>query len=86
MDFVTHLPWTSQGHDVMWVIVDQLTKSAYFLVVRMNFTLQEFCGLLKANCASPRRGHGASPRRRRSSPRRRGPPRQRHAGLGKPKD
>ena len=22
MDFVTHLPWTLQGHDVVWVIVD----------------------------------------------------------------
>ena len=22
MDFVTHLPWTLQGHDAVWVIVD----------------------------------------------------------------
>ena len=29
----------------MWVIVDQLTKSAHFLVVRMSFTLEEFCRL-----------------------------------------
>ena len=35
MDFVTHLPRTSQGHDVVWVIVDRLTKLAHFLVVRM---------------------------------------------------
>ena len=42
MDFVTHLPWTSQKHDAMWVIVDRLTKSAHFLVVRMTFTLEEF--------------------------------------------
>ena len=27
MDFVTHFPWTSEGHDAVWVIVDQLTKS-----------------------------------------------------------
>ena len=26
----------------MWVIVDQLTKSAHFLAVRMTFTLEEF--------------------------------------------
>ena len=45
MDFVTHLPQTSQGHDAVWVIVDQLTKSAHFLAVRMNFTLEEFCRL-----------------------------------------
>ena len=42
MDFVTHLPQTSQGHDAVWVIVNRLTKSAHFLVVRMTFTLKEF--------------------------------------------
>ena len=30
MDFVTHFPWTSQGHDAVWVIVDQLTKSVAY--------------------------------------------------------
>ena len=30
MDFVTHLPQTSRGHEAMWVIVDRLTKSARF--------------------------------------------------------
>ena len=45
MDFVTHLPWTSQGHDAMWVIVDRLTKSAHFLAVRTTFRLEEFCRL-----------------------------------------
>ena len=42
MDFVTHLPRTLRNHDVVWVIVDQLTKSAHFLAVRMTFTLEEF--------------------------------------------
>ena len=28
---------------MVWVIVDGLTKSAHFLVVRMTFTLEEFC-------------------------------------------
>ena len=45
MDFVTHLPRTSQGHDAVWVIVDRLTKSAHFLAMRMTFTLEEFCKL-----------------------------------------
>ena len=45
MDFVTYLPRTSQKHDAVWVIVDQLTKSTHFLVVRMTFTLEEFCKL-----------------------------------------
>ena len=42
MDFVTHFPRTPQGHDVVWVIVDRLTKSAHFLAVRMTFTLERF--------------------------------------------
>ena len=45
MDFVTHLPRTSQGHDAVWVIVDRLTKSAHFLAVRMTFTLERLCRL-----------------------------------------
>ena len=34
MDFITKLPKTSSGHDVVWVIVDRLTKSAHFLPIR----------------------------------------------------
>ncbi|GJU22082.1 putative reverse transcriptase domain-containing protein [Tanacetum coccineum] len=34
MDFVTKLPRTQSGNDTIWVIVDQLTKSAYFLPMR----------------------------------------------------
>ena len=45
MDFVTHLSQTPQGHDVVWVIVDRLTKLAHFLAVRMTFTLERFCRL-----------------------------------------
>ena len=45
MDFVTHLPRTSHRYDDVWVIVDQLTKSAHFLAVRMTFTLEDFCRL-----------------------------------------
>ena len=45
MDFVTHLPRTQQRHDAVWVIVDRLTKSVHFLVVRMTFALERFCRL-----------------------------------------
>ena len=45
MDFVTHLPRTQQKHDAVWMIVDQLTKSAHFLAVRMTFALERFCRL-----------------------------------------
>ena len=45
MNFVTPLPRTQHRHDVVWVIVDRLTKSAHFLTVQMTFTLEEFCWL-----------------------------------------
>ena len=45
MDFVTHLPQTSRAYDVVWVIVDRLTKSTHFLAMQMTFTLEELCRL-----------------------------------------
>ena len=39
---MTHLPRTQWRHDVVWVIVDRLTKSAHFLAEQMTFTLEEF--------------------------------------------
>ena len=33
------------GHDVVWVIMERLTKSAHFLSMQMTFTLEEFCRL-----------------------------------------
>ncbi|GKB52059.1 putative reverse transcriptase domain-containing protein [Tanacetum coccineum] len=34
MDFVTKLPKTSTGQDIIWVIVDRLTKSAHFVPMK----------------------------------------------------
>ncbi|GKF00366.1 putative reverse transcriptase domain-containing protein [Tanacetum coccineum] len=34
MDFFTKLPKSSQGYNTIWVIVDQLTKSAFFTPIR----------------------------------------------------
>ena len=45
MDFVTHLLQTPRRHDAVWVIVDQLTKTAHFLAVHMTLTWEEFCRL-----------------------------------------
>jgi len=39
MDFVTHLPRTFRGHDTIWVIVDQLTKSAHFLAMNLRMSM-----------------------------------------------
>ncbi|GJY31100.1 putative reverse transcriptase domain-containing protein [Tanacetum coccineum] len=41
MDFVTKLPKTATGQDTIWVIVDRLTKSAYFLPMREDDTLEK---------------------------------------------
>ncbi|GJS76519.1 putative reverse transcriptase domain-containing protein [Tanacetum coccineum] len=34
MDFVTKLPKSSQGYETIWVIIDRLTKSAIFVLMR----------------------------------------------------
>ncbi|GJV84956.1 putative reverse transcriptase domain-containing protein [Tanacetum coccineum] len=34
MDFVTKLPKSSQGYDIIWVIINRLTKSAIFMPMR----------------------------------------------------
>ena len=39
MDFVTGLPRTPIGKDAIWVIVDQLTRFAHFLAIRVDFSL-----------------------------------------------
>ena len=36
--FCDSLAMDIERHEAVWVIVDQLTKSAHFLVVRMTFT------------------------------------------------
>ena len=40
MDFVVGLPKTTNGHDVVWVIVDRLTKSAHFLPIKITYSLE----------------------------------------------
>ncbi|GJV66477.1 putative reverse transcriptase domain-containing protein, partial [Tanacetum coccineum] len=45
MDFVTKLPRTSSGHDTIWVIVDRLTKSAYFLPMREDYKMESLSRL-----------------------------------------
>ena len=45
MDFVTGLPWTQKQHDAIWVIVDRLTKSAHFLPVNVEDSLEKLAKL-----------------------------------------
>nr|GEY97026.1 putative reverse transcriptase domain-containing protein [Tanacetum cinerariifolium] len=49
MDFVTKLPRTSSEHDTIWVIVDRLTKSSYFLPMHEDYNMEMLARLyLKA--------------------------------------
>ncbi|GJR91556.1 putative reverse transcriptase domain-containing protein [Tanacetum coccineum] len=45
MDFMTKLPKTVTGQDTIWVIVDHLTKSAHFLPMREDDTLEKLTRL-----------------------------------------
>ena len=39
MDFVSGLSLTQKKHDSVWVIVDRLTKSAHFVPVRIDYSM-----------------------------------------------
>ena len=41
MDFIVGLPKTSKGFDSIWVIVDQLTKSAHSFQSRVHIPLSD---------------------------------------------
>ena len=41
MDFVDGLPTTPRKHNVIWVVVDRLTKSAHFVPVRKDNSVEE---------------------------------------------
>ena len=55
MDFVMGLPRTLKGNNAVWVIVDRLTKSAYFLPIRWGSSLEQ---LVKKYMAEIVRLHG----------------------------
>ncbi|GKB24611.1 putative reverse transcriptase domain-containing protein [Tanacetum coccineum] len=46
MDFITKLPKTSNGHDIIWVIVDRLTKSAHFIPTRETDSMETLTSAL----------------------------------------
>nr|GFA86370.1 putative reverse transcriptase domain-containing protein [Tanacetum cinerariifolium] len=55
MDFVTKLPKSSQGYDIIWVIVDRLTKSAIFTPIRETVPMDKLAGIYLKEVVT---GHG----------------------------
>ena len=45
MDFISYFPLTQRKHEAVWVIVDRLTKSAYFLPVRLDYSMDRLAEL-----------------------------------------
>ena len=45
MDFVSSFPLTQRKHDAIWVIVDRLTKSAHFLPIRLDYSMDRLADL-----------------------------------------
>ncbi|RDX75873.1 hypothetical protein CR513_44199, partial [Mucuna pruriens] len=41
IDFVVSLPRKTKGYDVIWVIVDRLSKCAHFLLININYSLEK---------------------------------------------
>ncbi|GJX78425.1 putative reverse transcriptase domain-containing protein [Tanacetum coccineum] len=52
MDFVTKLPKTSSGHDIIWVIIDCLTKSAHLIPTRATYSMETLRRLYKKGIVS----------------------------------
>ncbi|GKB23721.1 putative reverse transcriptase domain-containing protein, partial [Tanacetum coccineum] len=52
MDFITKLPMTSSGYDTIWVVVDRLTKSAHFLPMSKNDSMDKLARLYMKEVAT----------------------------------
>ncbi|GKE69406.1 putative reverse transcriptase domain-containing protein [Tanacetum coccineum] len=45
MDFIMKLPRSKSGHDTIWVVVDKLTKSTYFLATHKDYSIEKLARL-----------------------------------------
>ena len=45
MDFVSGFPLTQRKHDSVWIIADRLTKSAHFLQIRLDYSMDRLAEL-----------------------------------------
>ncbi|GJW92705.1 putative reverse transcriptase domain-containing protein [Tanacetum coccineum] len=58
MDFITKWPRSSSGHDSIWIIVDRLTKLAYFLTIREDYKMERLARLYIDEMAKHKRPSG----------------------------
>jgi hypothetical protein len=49
MDFIVGLPLTARKYNLIWVIVDRLTKSAHFIPVNTNYNVQNYAEIYIAS-------------------------------------
>jgi hypothetical protein len=42
MNFIVGLPLTTQKFDLIWLIVDRLSKSTHFIPVHTNYNVQKY--------------------------------------------
>jgi hypothetical protein len=49
MDFTTDLPLTARKFDLIWVIVDRLTKSAHFILINTTYKVQKYAEIYIAH-------------------------------------
>ena len=45
MDFMSGLPRTQKGYDAIWMIVNHLTRTTYFLPINMKYPLEKLATL-----------------------------------------
>jgi hypothetical protein len=50
MDFIVGLPLTARKFDSIWVILDQLSKSAHFIPIHTNYNVQKYAGSISLVC------------------------------------
>ena len=45
MDFVVGLPRAPTGQDVIWVVVDRLTKAIHFIPIKLRYSREKLAQL-----------------------------------------
>ena len=52
MDFIVGLPKTQKGYDLVWMIIDRLTKLAHFIPIKTTYSVAQYARLYVENIVS----------------------------------